>query len=54
MVLFVASKPLRKVYKRLHPVSVQLRMIEMLPGNTEKFLPQYYIYNNMSTMLFLK
>lgn len=44
---------LRNTYKRIHPVSVQLRLIEMLPGKTERFMPQYYIYRNMSTMLFL-
>ena len=57
MFLFVAPlllKPVRNTYKRLHPVSVQVRLYKMLPGNTEMFIPQYHIMNNFQTMLFLK
>jgi hypothetical protein len=49
----LVAKPVRNTYKRLHPVSIQVRLLEALPGNTERFMPQYYIYRNMQTMMFL-
>jgi hypothetical protein len=44
------ARPVRRTVKRLHPVNVQLQIIEALPGQTEKYVPQYYIYKNLAFM----
>ena len=51
--ILLASKPVRKYVKRLHPLNIQIRTLEVLPVN-ERLLPQYYIYNNMARMQFLR
>ena len=48
--ILLLSKPVRNTIKRAHPINTQLAIIELAPGNTERFIPQYYIYKNMAIM----
>ena len=52
MILF-ASKSVRNYVKRLHPLNIQIRVMEIAPVN-ERLIPQYYIYKNLQRMQFLR
>lgn len=51
--ILLASRPVRQYVKRLHPLNIQIRVLEIAPVN-ERLIPQYHIYKNLQRIQFLR